>query len=125
MIKGIHHVSLLVSDLEVETNIYNGLGFRVESEFEIVEESLSGVMLDRNGTRLELLSFADKTKPLAMVMESHIAFESDAIGADLDVLLKNKCEIVLPIKEGTIVKKRAFVRDGSGNLLEILEVKNT
>ena len=124
MIKKFWHVGLTVNNLEQGIAEYEKLGFVVVQKFEKPEpKAYAAHMTHPNGSGIELWEWMDKDHPLIKIIERHIAFESDDIDSDLSELTEDGYEIVIPKTQG-VTATYAFIRDKSGNYIEIAERKS-
>ncbi|MGH7194603.1 MAG: VOC family protein, partial [Candidatus Saccharimonadales bacterium] len=55
------------------------------------------------------------------IIRKHSAFVSDDLENDIDELIRHGYKLAIPISEGTITKRYAYVRDAAGNYIELLE----
>jgi catechol 2,3-dioxygenase-like lactoylglutathione lyase family enzyme len=121
MITGLHHVGLGVEDIDAEIAVYEQLGFDVLSRSEYKSMKAKTAML-RNGTALvELFQFADSTSELAGKIKKHSAFATDNLEADLQIFLNVGYELAIPIDDGDVVRRYAYVKDKAGNFIELCE----
>jgi catechol 2,3-dioxygenase-like lactoylglutathione lyase family enzyme len=123
MIKKFWHVGLTVNNLEKGIAEYQRLGFEVAKRFEKPEPKAHAAhMTHPNGSGIELWEWIDKDHPQIEFIKRHIAFESDDLETDLKELTKNGYEVVIPKTKG-VTAVYAFVKDKSGNYIEIAEKK--
>jgi catechol 2,3-dioxygenase-like lactoylglutathione lyase family enzyme len=123
LIKKFWHVGLSVANLEEGIAEYEKLGFEVVQKFEKPEPKAHAAhMTHPNGSGVELWEWVEKDHPLIKVIERHIAFESDNLEDDLGRLIKDGYEIVIPKTQG-VTAVYAFIKDKSGNYIEIAERK--
>ncbi len=124
MIKKFWHVGVSVKDLDKSIAQYRKLGFKVVDRFEKPEpHALAAELEHSNGSGVELWQWLDEKHPQVEFIKSHIAFASDDIDNDVQTLVDQGCEIVIPKTKGIIVTY-TFVRDPSGNYIEIAEIKD-
>ncbi|MCA9341559.1 VOC family protein [Candidatus Saccharibacteria bacterium] len=123
MIKKFWHTGVTVKDLEKAIAEYEVLGFKVAKKFEKPELHANAAIVEHpNGSALELWEWIDGTHPQVEYIKSHLAFMSDNLEEDIEKLVKQGCEIVIPKTEGVLVLY-SYVRDPSGNYIEIAQEK--
>ncbi len=109
-----HHVAIETNRLERAVQFYEKLGFRFESEIELLGEKIIFMTLD--GFRLELVLVEDNVK---LTPNKHIAFEVE----NLDEMLKRHHEFIL--YEGPYAFENgwqsAFIMGPSGEVIELLQ----
>jgi catechol 2,3-dioxygenase-like lactoylglutathione lyase family enzyme len=119
MITTFLHTGIEVQDLEKALKFYENMGFKVVKRFEKPEPKAHVAhIVSKDGTRIELWQFLDINHPQVEFIRKHIAFSSNDLKNDIQELVKNGCEVVIPITKG-VVLTYAFVRDPSGNYIEI------
>ena len=122
MIKGLHHVGFEVKDLEDSIKYYESLGFSVVKRFEYEAAGFKAAMM--KGKQLggvELFQLNDPEHELARKVRRHIAFETDNLDTDLQKFLDEGYKLSIPITEGRVVKRYAYVQDKFNNFIELLE----
>lgn len=123
MIKGLHHVGLEVADLEKSIDYYQDFGFELVGKFNYEEAELQGAMLrSRDLGGIELFKFNNHDHEMVEKVKKHIAYETDNIDEDLKKFLDSGYELAIPLRNGKIVKKYAYVKDSFGNYIELLEI---
>lgn len=121
MIKNFLHTGFEVDNLEQAIELYSGLGFSLEKQFEKPEpQALAAQMSSPSGTGVELWQFIDKEHPQVEFIRQHVAVESDDLEGDINELVAAGCEVVIPITNG-VTLTYAFVRDPSGNYIEVAQ----
>jgi catechol 2,3-dioxygenase-like lactoylglutathione lyase family enzyme len=119
MITTFLHNGFAVEDLDKAIGLYKKLGFRVVGRFEKPEPKAHVAQLQsKNVTGIELWQFVDLNHPQVKYIRQHIAVASDDLEKDIEELVKQGCEVVIPITKGVILTY-AFIRDPSGNYIEI------
>ncbi|MFI5270587.1 MAG: VOC family protein [Candidatus Saccharimonadales bacterium] len=123
MIKKFWHVGLTVKNLDEAITQYALLGFTVSKRFEKPEPHGYAAIVDHpNGSSLELWQWIDTVHPQVEYIKKHLAFISDNIEEDIEKLVAQGCEVVIPKTEGVLVFY-SYVRDPSGNYIEIAQDK--
>lgn len=123
MIKKFWHTGVTVKDLDKAIAEYELLGFKVTKRFEKPEPHANAAIVEHhNGSSLELWEWLDTTHPQVEYIKSHLAFMSDNLEEDIEKLVKEGCEVVIPKTEGVLVLY-SYVRDPSGNYVEIAQEK--
>lgn len=121
MIVGLHHFGFAVEDLEKAVELYGSMGFEVVMRFEKQDIGARAVMVKKGTSHIELWEFNDPQLEIARKIARHFAFRSDDLEVDLQKYLDAGYEISIPISEGTVVKRYAYVQDKLGNQIELLE----
>ncbi len=125
MIKKFWHVGLTVNNLEEGIAEYEKLGFTLADKgvLEKPEPKAHFAFLDHaNGSGIELWEWLEKDHPQIEFIKRHMAFESDDFDNDLQKLTDEGYELVIPKTPGVTVTY-AFIKDKSGNYIEIAERK--
>lgn len=93
MIKAIDHIGIAVRDLEASVKLYSSIfGVTEFHREEVVEQGVAIASFELHGVRLELTAPLHEDTPIGKFLASrgegihHVAFRSDAIGADLERL---------------------------------------
>jgi catechol 2,3-dioxygenase-like lactoylglutathione lyase family enzyme len=124
MIKKFWHVGLTVNNLDMGIAEYEKLGFELDHKFEKPEPKAHAAhMKHSNGSGIELWEWIDEGHPQVEFIRRHMAFESDDFDNDVKELLARGYELVIPKTPGVTVTY-AFVKDKSGNFIEIAERKS-
>ena len=124
MIKKFWHVGLTVKNLDQAIEQYQKLGFELIDKFEKDEPHAYAAQLKHpSGSGIELWQWLDEKHPQVEFIKNHLAFVSDDINGDVKMLVDQGFEIVIPKTKGITVTY-VFVRDPSGNYIEIAEVKD-
>ncbi len=119
MIKGYLHTAFEVDDIDQAIAFYEQLGFSIKKQFDKPEpQAKAAHITDKSGATFELWQFIDKDHPQVEIIRRHVAFESDSLEEDVQKLVEQGCELVIPITKG-VTLTYAFVRDPSGNYIEI------
>lgn len=122
MIKKLHHEGFEVENLDKAIQLYESLGFTVRAKFEYPEANFQAcMMISVNGGSVELFEFHDKQHAMYQKVRRHTAFESDDIEADMQRLLQSGYELAIPLREGKLVKRYAYLKDQYGMYIELLE----
>jgi methylmalonyl-CoA/ethylmalonyl-CoA epimerase len=127
----VHHCALSVPDLEASIKWYRDmLGFSVEARMNMPSIPAQGAFLRRGPVRVELFERpaaaplpADRRDPdadLATHGHKHMALEVDDLQGAFEFLSSRGVEVAMPILNGGIMDI-CFVRDNSGNLIELIE----
>jgi catechol 2,3-dioxygenase-like lactoylglutathione lyase family enzyme len=123
MLKRILHTGLTVPNLKASIDLYESLGFKVENKFHKSDISADVAMVGNGETMFELFEFHNLAHPQVEFIRNHIAIYSDSIEEDVDKLIKQGYELVIPITEG-MVYRFAYVQDSAGMNYEIATDKN-
>jgi catechol 2,3-dioxygenase-like lactoylglutathione lyase family enzyme len=124
MIKKFWHVGMTVKSLDDSIVQYKKLGFEVVDKFEKPEpHAMAAILTHPNGSGIELWQWLDLDHPQVEFIKSHLAFISNDQDADVQKLVDEGWEIVIPKTTGVIVTY-VFLRDPSGNYVEIADVKD-
>ena len=121
MITGLHHVGLLVDDLETAIKNYEAQGFKVGTRFEISSIGAKAVMMINGKTGVELFEVKDRNDDLAKKIDRHIALASSDLEVDVKRAQSLGNELDIEISDGDPVKRFAFLKDKSGNYIELVE----
>ena len=122
MITGLDHIGIRVEDIDSQRAFYETLGFNVAGSFEAASIALHGVMMRKQGgVGVELLHFGDLSNEYVPIIEKHSAFASDNLEEDIERYIAAGYELVVPISEGDVVKRYAYVKDSAGNYIELCE----
>jgi len=122
MLKHVLHTGVEVSDLAKAVALYENLGFEVINKFEKPEPKAHVATVKKDSTAFELWQFENKTHPFVAFIRNHIAFYSDDLEKDVNNLVNDGYNLVIPITEGVLLKY-AFVQDPSGACYEIATEK--
>jgi catechol 2,3-dioxygenase-like lactoylglutathione lyase family enzyme len=109
---GVHHVSLNVGDAEVAGRFYEEtLGL---ARIERPDFGFPGVWLDAGGTQIHLIEVADHVAPEGQ----HFAFRVDDLDGTCAALRDRGVEVSDPFPVPG-AGRQAFLKDPSGNLIEL------
>lgn len=123
MITKVLHTGFMVDELQGAIDFYKKLGFSVIKQFDKPDPKAKAAHLEHaDGSVIELWDFADPTHPQVEFIKQHIAVESDDLQADIKAMVEAGGELVIPITQGVILKY-AFIREVSGNCIEIATAK--
>jgi len=136
------HIGVCVADLDRSIRFYRDLlGFRLRSEFEVQGEpsdtllrlrdvQLKAVYLERDGTRIELLSYASppvtgtaEPRPMNARGLTHLSLRVDNLTTTLRTLREAGVRVLddsfidIPMVEAAAI----FVCDPDGTLVELLQ----
>jgi catechol 2,3-dioxygenase-like lactoylglutathione lyase family enzyme len=113
------HTGFAVDSLDDAIELYKKLGFSLSKRFEKPEPACHIAQMNRqDGAGIELVQFTSTDHPHVEYIKRHMAFASDDLEGDIQMLLDVGCELVIPISKGVSLTY-AYVRDPSGNFLEI------
>ena len=119
-VKGLHHVSLLVNDLEKSVDFYCRL-LGLETDPERPEMSMPGVWLQLGAQQIHLLALgrhsSDTIEPHPG-RDAHVALRVD----DLDALVARLSGQGVEYNMSRSGRRALFCRDPDGNGLEFVEV---
>jgi len=131
----IHHCGISVPDLERSIAWYRDmLGFAVEYRTAIPQVPFRGAILRRGTTRVELFERPgaaplpperrDPDTDLATHGTKHMAFQVSDVRAAFAFLTEHGVEVAMPIFENEAMVG-GYIRDNSGILIELVELRNT
>ncbi|MDB5160818.1 MAG: hypothetical protein JWO96_198 [Candidatus Saccharibacteria bacterium] len=124
MIEKFWHVGVTVKDLDKSIDHYKKLGFAVVDKFEKGEpHAFAAELTHPNGSGLELWQWLDPDHPQVEFIKDHLAFVSSDQDADVQELVDQGWEIVIPKTTGVKVTY-VFLRDPNGNYVEIADIKD-
>lgn len=106
-----------VKDLNESCKFYEQIGYKVVQRFEREDLHAHAAHLEYSNNTIELWQF-DSHHPQHEYIAKHIALESDCLEEDLEVFKRNGFAEVIPLTQGKTLRY-AFVRDASGNCIEI------
>lgn len=113
MITGVLHTGVRVANLERSIELYEHLGYRIETRFTKDIPKCHAAIVRRGDHAFELFEFEDTTHEWVRYISNHIAFYSDDIEADLADFIVRGYKLVIPINDGTLLRF-AYVQDPSG-----------
>ena len=112
-LSGVQHVALNVGDLEAAKAFYLGtLGLQ---EIARPDFGIPGLWMDCGGTQIHLVEVGDHDAPDGQ----HFAFEVDDIDATIAELRGKAVDVTDPFDLPGGGGRQAFLKDPSGNLLEL------
>jgi methylmalonyl-CoA/ethylmalonyl-CoA epimerase len=126
------HVCYSVADLDRSIGWYRDmLGFEIESRFHVKDVPAEGVMLIRGDMRIELFK-ATGAAPLPPDRQhvfadlrtegtKHMALRVDDLKAAVQALEARGVAFAKPIAQHAPGRAFCFIRDNSGNLIEVLQ----
>lgn len=122
MIYELNHFGIVIRDLEKSLAFYQGLlGARIVYRGLIPSTNTDVVYLQLSGGMIELLHRADAPEDETFGI-THIAFLTDSLDADFASLVDAGYEpLTEPKTAGTGVGRLAFLSDGNGARVELLE----
>jgi methylmalonyl-CoA/ethylmalonyl-CoA epimerase len=126
-----HHCGMSVPDLEASIQWYRTmLGFAVEFRTHLDVVTFDGAFLRRGETRIELFEVpgaralpSDRRDPIADLRThgvKHLSLEVSDVHTAFAYLTKQGVEVALPIFAGQAMFA-GYIRDNSGNLIELIE----
>lgn len=111
-----------VNDLESEIHKYETLGFKLSKRF--TKPGMKAAMLFKDGEGLELFVFENPDGETEQIIRRHEAFISDNLENDIQEYVASGHELVIPITQGVITKRFAFLKNSAGEYIELLEPLN-
>lgn len=114
-----HHEGMGVNDLELEIKKYEALGFKLFKRF--TKPGMKAAMLFKNDDGVEFFEFENPNGEMEQMIKRHTAFVSDDLENDVQEYIGRGYKSAIPITEGTITKRFAYVEDSAGNYIELLE----
>ncbi len=130
MIKKIHHVSIVVRNLEEALKLYEGLfGLRAEKIETLPEQGVKAALLPVGASVIELLEPIDPNSGVARFLESrgegvhHICLEVDDVDRELEEMEKKGVQLIDKKGRWGLVGKVAFLhpRSTGGVLIELAQ----
>jgi len=130
MIKKIHHVSVVVRDLEEALKLYEGLfGLRPEKIEALPEQGMRVALLPVGGAEIELVQPLDPNSGVARFLASrgeglhHICLEVDDVDRELEQLEKKGVRLIDKKGRRGLVGKVAFIHPEAtrGVLIELAQ----
>jgi len=130
MIRKIHHVSVVVRDLEEALKLYEGLfGLRAEKIEALPEQGIRVALLPVGGSEIELVEPVDPNSGVARFLESrgeglhHICLEVDDVNRELAELEKKGVRLIDKKGRRGLVGKVAFIHPEAtrGVLIELAQ----
>ncbi len=119
MITRMHHFGMMVGNLEKAIKDYESLGFTVFEHF--TKPGTKAVLMFKGDAGVEFFEFENPEGELEAKIKKHFAFVSDDLEADIQKYLDMGYELAIPLDEGTVVKRFAYLKDSVGNYIELLE----
>ena len=141
-VKRLTHLGICVSDLERSVAFYrDGLGFRELGRLDVAGEEasrllgiacvkLEAVYLERDGTRIELLFYPERTEPAApepVAMNrpgfTHLSFRVDELDAAADAIVACGGRVLAEtrVDNPRFQAKAVFASDPDGTRIELVE----
>jgi catechol 2,3-dioxygenase-like lactoylglutathione lyase family enzyme len=117
------HYAVAVNNLEESEAFYKKLGFEKTGEWTHPEKELKGINLLRENCGLELVYHPKNSELIrsANPFISHLGLEVENV-PDLIDELGESIEIVVPLSQGITVRNYAFIKDPSGNYIELFDL---
>ena len=113
MITGVLHTGVRVANLERSIELYEHLGYTIETRFTKDIPKCHAAIVRRGDHAFELFEFEDTIHEWVGYISNPIAFYSDDIEADLADFIARGYKLVIPINDGTLLRF-AYVQDPSG-----------
>lgn len=134
MIKAIDHIGIMVDNIQKSTDFYTDvLGFLVEMKEEIAEAGLSAVILEKNGSKIELMECRGKKVPkrlevakiklggLAIPIDDHLAFSVEDMESTANELKEKGIVFDLEPMQLKGGMKLASFKDPDGVQIQLIE----
>jgi len=127
----LHHVGVVVSDLEVALEHYRRLGFASGERFDLPHQSIVAVTLEAGSGFVELITPTDPEGPISRYLEKrgdtvhHVAYRVDDIEKSLQALAASGVRLIDSTpRPGAHGWRVAFIHPEScsGVLTELVEV---
>src|SRR5688572_25867614 len=123
MIKRFLHLAVTVDDLPTSMAAYEALGMKEVERFESVSLKSSVVLMeDQQGTGVELWQFADTNHPHVKFIEGHMAYESDSLEEDTQLLLAKGFTISISQAEDDTLRS-VHLQAPDGKSIELCQYK--
>lgn len=110
---------MATDNLEESVAAYESLGFTVFKRF--TKPGMKAAMLFKDDAGVEFFEFESPDGEMEQMIKKHSAFVSDDLEADVQKYLDQGYELAIPISDGTVMKRFAYVKDRAGNYIELLE----
>ena len=126
----LHHVGIVVADLEAALARYAALGFSGGERFEVAEQHVVAVVFAAGAGYVELIQPTDPEGPIARFLAKrgeglhHVAYAVDDLAATLDRLAAGGVRLIDAVpRRGTHGWRIAFIHPEScaGVLTELVE----
>lgn len=130
MIRKIHHVSVVVRDLEEALKLYEGLfGLRPEKIETLPEQGVKAALLPVGGSEIELVEPVDPNSGVARFLERrgegvhHICLEVDDVDRELEEMEKKGVQLIDKKGRRGLAGKTAFIHPKAtrGVLIELAQ----
>jgi methylmalonyl-CoA epimerase len=130
MIKKVHHVGIVVRDMEQAMRFYRDtLGLPVHKLETIEEQGVKAALLTLGDSEIELLEPVVPDNGVARYLESrgeglhHVCFEVDSVDRDLDALKAREIELIDQTPRIGLAGRICFLhpRAMDGTLVELCE----
>lgn len=126
----LHHIGVATRNIEKEFEIFESLGYKKCSQiFEDPAQKIKGLFIEANNQpRLELLEGLEENCPLRPHLLKgnklyHIAYETCNIEENLEIFIKKKAKIIVPITKATYFEKICFVLLPNMLIVELVQPK--
>lgn len=114
-----HHFGMMADDLEESIAAYESLGFKLYKRF--TKPGMKAAMLFKDGAGIEFFEFENPDGEVEQMIKKHSAFVSDDLDNDVRSFVDHGYKLAIPVSEGAVAKRYAYVRDSAGNYIELLE----
>ena len=130
MIRKVHHVGIVVRDMEQALRFYRDtLGLRIHKHEPIVEQGVDAALLRLGDSEIELLQPTQPETGIARYLERkgeglhHICFEVDDVERDLSVLKEKQVEMIDQMTRIGLAGRICFLHPNAmdGALVELCE----
>jgi methylmalonyl-CoA/ethylmalonyl-CoA epimerase len=130
MIKKVHHVGIVVREMEQAMRFYRDtLGLRLRRLETIEDQGVKAALLNLGDSEIELLEPVKPDTGVARYLESrgeglhHVCFEVDSVDRDLDALKGQQIELIDQTPRNGLAGRICFLhpRALDGTLVELCE----
>lgn len=130
MIKKVHHIGIVVRDMEQAMRFYrDALGLHVHKQDTVQEQGVKAALLTLGDSEIELLEPVVPDTGIARFLERrgeglhHVCFEVDSIERDLDALKQKQVELIDQQPRIGLAGRICFLHPNAmdGTLVELCE----
>lgn len=120
MIQKITHYSFETDDLEEAEKFYSALGFQKRKGFEKEGGKARAIVMAFDNFFFEIWQFNDKSSQYYQI-RNHIGAEVANLDDEIKEFESSGSKVIIPIMEGTTVRRYAFLKNPDGQIIELIE----